>query len=190
MRLRSALAAAILLAPAAASAHTGIGDTSGLAHGFAHPFSGPDHLLAMFAVGLFAFRLGGAARWAVPVAFVGMMVAGGMLGFEGVELPFVETGIALSVLALGLAVAAGVAPPVAVAAALVGFFAIFHGHAHGGELPAGVGAASYTAGFVLATGLLHAAGLAVGALLTGRVAAVRFGGAAVALAGVALLAGV
>ncbi|MBI1243563.1 MAG: urease accessory protein [Alphaproteobacteria bacterium] len=189
MRLHSALAAMILLAPATASAHTGHGDTSGFAHGFMHPLSGIDHLLAMFAVGLFAFRLGGRALWAVPAAFVGMMAVGGVLGFEGVGLPFVETGIALSVLALGMAVATGITPPVAIAAALVGFFAIFHGHAHGGELPAGAGAAGYTAGFLAATALLHAAGIGAAALAAGRFALVRFGGAAVALAGVGLLVG-
>jgi urease accessory protein len=190
MRLRSALAAALLLVPAAASAHTGVDHADGFAHGFAHPMGGLDHLLAMFAVGLFAFRLGGQALWAVPAAFMGMMALGGLAGFAGLELPYVETAIALSVLALGLAVATGITPPVALATALVGVFAVFHGHAHGAELPAGAGAAAYTAGFLAATGLLHAAGIGAAALLSGRVAVVRLGGAAVALAGVALLAGV
>ena len=190
MRLRSALAAVLLLAPAVASAHTGVDHAEGFAHGFAHPFSGLDHLLAMFAVGLFAFRLGGRALWAVPAAFMGMMALGGVAGFEGAALPYVETAIALSVVALGLVVATGVALPTAVATAFVGIFAIFHGHAHGGELPAGTAAAAYTTGFLAATGLLHAAGIAAAALLSGRLAVVRLGGAAVALAGVALLAGV
>ncbi len=189
MRLAPALAAAILLIPGAALAHTGHGDVDGLARGFLHPLGGVDHLLAMFAVGLFAFRLGGRALWLVPAAFVGMMAVGGLLGFEGIALPFVEIAIAFSVLAIGLAVAWGRAPTVAAAMALVGFFAIFHGHAHGAELPAGASAVGYAAGFLAATALLHAAGIAA-AFAVSRAAIVRAGGAAVAFAGVALLAGI
>jgi urease accessory protein len=158
----------------------------GLAHGFAHPFGGLDHLLAMFAVGLFAVRLGGRALWLVPPAFVGMMALGVIAGFEGLEVPFVEAGIALSVVAIGIAVATGYVPPVAAAAALVGFFAIFHGFAHGAELPEGAGGLGYSAGFLAATALLHAAGVAAG--FTGP-RLVRAGGVAVALAGAVLLAG-
>jgi urease accessory protein len=189
MRLVPALAAAALLVPGAALAHTGHGDVDSLAHGFLHPLGGLDHLLAMFAVGLFAFQLSGRALWLVPAAFVGMMAVGGVLGFEGFDLPFVEIGIAFSVLALGLAVAWGQGVPTAAAMALVGFFAIFHGHAHGAELPDDAGALAYTAGFVVATALLHAAGIAAGFAVARKAAFVRAGGAGVALAGAALLAG-
>ena len=189
MRLVPALAAAALLIPGAALAHTGHGDAGSLAHGFMHPLGGLDHLLAMFAVGLFAFQLGGRALWRVPAAFVGMMAFGGLLGIEGVALPFVELAIAFSVLAIGLAVAWGQGVPTAFAMALVGFFAIFHGHAHGAELPADASALGYAAGFLAATAVLHAAGIAA-ASVASRAALVRAGGGAVALAGVALLAAV
>ncbi|MBL8831208.1 MAG: HupE/UreJ family protein [Rhodospirillales bacterium] len=185
MRFATVLAAALLV-PGAALAHTGHGSVEGLAHGFAHPFGGLDHLLAMFAVGLFAARLGGRALWIVPAAFVGTMAAGGLAGFEGLDLPFVEIAIALSVVAIGLAAAAGYVPPVAVAGAFVGFFALFHGFAHGAELPEGAGAVGYSAGFLAATALLHAAGVAAG-LAGPRL--VRAGGIAVALAGAVLVAG-
>ncbi len=186
MRVLPALAAAVLLVPGAALAHTGHGSVDGLAHGFAHPFGGLDHLLAMFAVGLFAVRLSGRALWLVPAAFVGMMALGGLAGFQGLDLPFVEIAIAVSVLAIGLAVATGYVPPVAAAAAFVGFFAAFHGFAHGGELPEGANAFGYSAGFLGATALLHAAGVAAG-FAGPRL--VRAGGVAVALAGAALVAG-
>jgi urease accessory protein len=189
MRLVPALAAAALLIPGAALAHTGHGDVGSLARGFLHPLGGVDHLLAMVAVGLFAFRLGGRALWLVPAAFVGMMAAGGLLGFESVALPFVDIAIAFSVLALGLAVAWNKDMPTAAAMALVGFFAVFHGHAHGAELPENAGALGYAAGFLAATALLHAAGIAA-ASVASRAALVRAGGGAVALAGVALLAAV
>ena len=188
MRLVPALAAALLI-PGAALAHTGHGDVNSLAHGFLHPLGGIDHLLAMFAVGLFAFQLGGRALWLVPAAFVGMMAVGGLLGFADVALPFVELVIAASVLAIGLAVAWGRSVPTAFAMALVGFFAIFHGHAHGAELPENTGALGYAAGFLAATALLHAAGIAA-AFAVSRAAIVRASGGAVALAGVALLVGV
>ncbi|MBI3503982.1 MAG: HupE/UreJ family protein [Proteobacteria bacterium] len=190
MRLVPAFAAAALLIPGAALAHTGHGDVEELAHGFVHPLGGIDHLLAMFAVGLFAFRLGGRALWLVPAAFVGMMAVGGLLGFEAVALPFVETAIAFSLVAIGLAAAWGRTPTVAAAMALVGFFALFHGHAHGAELPAEAGALGYAAGFLAATALLHAAGIAAAFAVSRQTALVRASGGAVALAGVALLAGI
>lgn len=185
MRFAPVLAAALLL-PGAALAHTGHGSVDGLAHGFAHPFGGLDHLLAMFAVGLLAVRIGGRALWLVPAAFVGTMALGGVAGFEGLDLPFVEIAIALSVVAIGVAVAAGYVPPTAAAAAFVGFFALFHGFAHGAELPEGANGFSYAIGFLVATALLHAAGIAAG-LAGPRL--VRAGGVAVALAGLALVAG-
>ncbi|MGE0714063.1 MAG: HupE/UreJ family protein [Alphaproteobacteria bacterium] len=183
-----------LLLPASAFAHTGAGDVGGLAHGFMHPLGGLDHVLAMVAVGLFAAHLGGRALWAVPAAFVVMMAAGGALGMAGVGLPAVETAIALSVLVLGAAVALRAAPTTAVAMGLVGFFAIFHGFAHGAELPDGVSGLAYAAGFAAATALLHAAGIALG-LAVGRFGgaiapiAARATGAVIAVAGVGMLAG-
>ena len=152
-------AAALALAPAAAWAHTGVGGSAGFAHGFVHPIGGLDHVLAMVAVGLFAAHLGGRALWAVPATFVAAMALGGVLGVAGVALPLVEVGIALSVVTLGLAVVAGRAWPVGLAMALVGVFAILHGHAHGAEMPAVASGVAYGLGFVLATALLHATGI-------------------------------
>ncbi|PZE09341.1 protein hupE, partial [Pseudomonas sp. 57B-090624] len=135
MTLRKALyALALFLTPALAFAHPGH-DSSGLMAGVAHPITGLDHLLAMLAVGLWAAQQQGAARWALPVTFVGTMLLGGLLGFEGLELPFMETGIAASVLALGLLVAVAVRPPMFVAVGLTALFALAHGVAHGLELP-------------------------------------------------------
>jgi urease accessory protein len=190
---RLALVAPLALLPTAALAHTGLGDTAGFAHGFAHPLSGLDHVLAMVAVGLFAAHLGGRALWLVPAAFVGMMVLGGALGVAGLGLPLVEVGIALSVVVLGAAVALRPNLPAAAAMALVGVFALFHGHAHGAEMPETASALTYGAGFVAATVLLHAAGLGLGLALGrapaygGRIA--QGAGAAMALAGVVLLVG-
>ncbi|MGY2051924.1 HupE/UreJ family protein [Methylobacterium sp. JK268] len=181
------LAAALLLLPQAALAHPGHGDAAGLAHGFVHPLSGADHVLAMVAVGLLAALRGGRALWALPAAFLGMMVVGGVLGASGVALPSVETGIALSIVAFGLAVAVGGGLPLAALAALVGVFAVFHGHAHGAEIPETASGLAYGAGFVAATALLHAAGIGLGlAAARVRPAAPVVGGA-VALAGLALL---
>jgi urease accessory protein len=187
----AALAAALL--PTAALAHTGVGDTGGFAHGFWHPVGGLDHVLAMVAVGAFAACLGGRALWIVPAAFVAMMAVGGFIGMEGIQLPFVETGIALSVVVLGLAVALRWKLPVAAASALVGLFAVFHGHAHGGEMPVDASGLTYATGFMLATALLHVAGiglgLAVGQIGTRSKLVLQAGGGAMALAGVALLGG-
>lgn len=187
------LLAALLFAPAA-FAHTGHGDVSGFAHGFAHPLGGLDHLLAMVTVGVFAWQLGGRALWLLPASFLVAMAAGGALGIGGLPVPFVETGIALSVVVLGAAVAFGVRAPLAMAMGLAGVFAVFHGYAHGAEMPAGAGGAAYAAGFVAATALLHLAGLGAGAAIGyagDRLGArtVRAAGGGVALAGVALLTG-
>ena len=160
--LARSLAAAILLIPTAAFAHTGHGDGHGLVHGFAHPLGGLDHILAMVTVGLFAWQLGGRALWLVPASFVLMMAAGGAAGMAGIPMPLVEFGIAASVIVLGTIVAIGIKTPVAVAMGLVGAFAIFHGYAHGAEMPVDASGVSYAAGFVLATALLHATGIALG----------------------------
>ncbi len=172
-----------------ALAHTGLEHAVSFASGFAHPWSGLDHMLAMVAVGLWAGANGGRALWAWPVAFVSVMLVGGALGIAGVALPMVEPGILASVIVLGLLVLAAIRLPVAIGAALVALFALLHGHAHGAELPAEAAAASYAAGFAMATALLHGIGLGVAHLATGARGAlvVRGAGALVAAAGVALV---
>lgn len=194
--MRIALVAAALVATAMpAFAHTGVGAHGGLAAGFTHPLLGLDHLLAMIAVGLFAAARGGKALWLVPLAFVAMMAGGGALAMAGIQVPMVELGIALSVVVLGGAVALRLSLPVAGAMALAGAFALFHGHAHGAEMPAGASAFTYAAGFVAATAMLHGIGIAIGMAAgygsrrTGQWA-VRSAGSVMALAGVGMLAGV
>lgn len=195
MRALSVASALLLVAlPTAAFAHTGHGDAGGFAHGFLHPMGGLDHVLAMLGVGVLAFMLGGRALWLVPLSFVGMMALGFGLGASGVEVPFVELGIALSVVVIGGVAALGRPLPVGAAMALVGAFAIFHGHAHGAEMPADASGLTYALGFMTATALLHAAGIfaALGvARLVGRHGrlAARLAGGAFALGGVGLLAG-
>ena len=144
---------AAFLAPTAALAHTGVGDTSGFMHGFMHPLGGLDHQLAMILVGVFAYQLGGRALWLVPLTFVGIMALGGFLGIAGIPVPFIELGIALSVIVLGAIVAFGVKVPVAAAMGIVGLFAIFHGHAHGSEMPMDASGFEYGLGFMLATAI-------------------------------------
>jgi urease accessory protein len=181
---------ALLVAAAPAYAHTGLADT----YGFAHPIGGIDHVLVMVAVGLFAAQLGGRAVWAVPLSFLAMMATGGAAGAVGLGLPLVEIGIALSVVVLGLAVAARVHLATVAAMAFVGCFALFHGHAHGAEIPDAASGFAYGTGFVLATASLHAAGIALG-LSIGKAGevfgghALRAAGSAIALAGIAMLAG-
>jgi len=162
--LRLAFLAAFL-APTAALAHTGVGDTSGFMHGFMHPLGGLDHQLAMILVGIFAYQLGGRALWLVPLTFVGVMAIGGLLGVAGIPVPFIELGIALSVIVLGAIVAFGVKVPVAAAMGIVGLFAIFHGHAHGSEMPMDASGLEYGLGFMLATAILHAVGIGIGFLI-------------------------
>lgn len=174
--------------PGIALAHTGVGETTGFMHGFGHPIGGADHLLAMVAVGLWAAQVGGRALWVVPCTFVGVMIIGGILGFTGVPVPFIEQGILLSVLILGVLIAGAFKLPLVYSALIVGLFAIFHGHAHGAEMPVALGAASYTFGFALATALLHLSGIGLG-MLVSRInlpAVTRFAGGAIALGGVYL----
>jgi len=182
------IATTLLLSPALAFAHPGH-DHAGVMSGLAHPLFGLDHLLAMLAVGLWAAQQQGAARWALPLTFVATMLFGGLLGFAGIEMPLMETGIAGSVLALGLLVALAVRPPVAIAVGLTALFAASHGVAHGLELPALSSPWGYAAGFVAATAALHAAGYAVARSLPQAAAPlVRIAGVASALTGAWLLA--
>ncbi|EJM58593.1 hydrogenase/urease accessory protein [Pseudomonas sp. GM49] len=190
MTLKRILGAlALLLTPALAFAHPGHGD-NGLIAGISHPLGGIDHLLAMLAVGLWAAQQQGAARWALPCTFVGTLLIGGMLGFEGMNLAALESGIAASVLALGLAVALAVRPPLVMAVGATALFALFHGVAHGLELPEMSSPWTYAAGFVAATAVLHAAGYALVRVLPQAAAPlVRLAGAASAVTGAWLLAG-
>lgn len=181
------LLAAIPLAPALA--HTGTGVAAGLESGFLHPLTGPDHLVAMVAVGLWGAQLGNPAIWVLPITFPLVMALGGLVGLLGVDLPLVEPVIALSGIALGLLVALQVRPPLWVAALVVGVFAIFHGYAHGRELPEAADPVAYAAGFVAATGLLHLAGIVIGVLVSWPAGAkvVRACGAAIGCVGLYFL---
>jgi urease accessory protein len=179
--------ASVLAGPALA--HTGVGAAHGFGGGLLHPLFGLDHVLAMVAVGLWAGLTGGRARLAYPLAFVGMMVLSGLWGMSGAALPGVEIGIAVSVVVLGLAIALRATPPLAAGAAACAIFAIFHGHAHGAELPQGASGLGYALGFVLATTALHGAGLGLAELLAARAPLLaRVAGGGLALAGVAILA--
>lgn len=175
-----------------AQAHTFGAHGAGFAAGLAHPFIGVDHLLAMVAVGLWAAQLGGRAIWRVPLAFMIVMALGCMLALGGLPLPAVEAGVASSVLVLGLLIAVAVRFPLVASILLVGVFALFHGHAHGQELPQATSALLYSLGFLLATGLLHASGAGLGILLGRGISAnwVRAVGGGIAAAGVVLWVGV
>ncbi len=158
-----AATAALLLAASPALAHTG-GSAGGFISGLSHPIGGWDHILAMVAVGLWGAQLGRPLVWLLPIAFPLMMAAGAATGLMGYPLPGVEIGIACSAIALGLMVLLEAKLPVAAAIAVVAFFAVFHGHAHGTELPAGQSGLLYSIGFVIATGLLHGVGIGIGAV--------------------------
>ncbi len=183
------LVLSLLLAPALAQAHPGF-HAAGFLHGAAHPVTGLDHICAMIAVGLWAAQRGGRAVRMVPLSFVSMMLVGGVLGAMGMALPQVETGIALSVLVLGLLVSAAVKLPLWASAAVVGMFAILHGHAHATETPMNVSALTYGLGFLASTAALHIVGIGFGLTLTRleKVSLLRFAGGAIAVCGVVLLA--
>jgi urease accessory protein len=176
---------------APAHAHEGAGVGGGLISGFLHPITGLDHVIAMVAVGLWGAFLGKPAIWQLPIVFPIVMAIGGAMGVANLPLPAVETGIALSALVLGLMVAFAARPPLWVAALIVGAFAIFHGYAHGRELPEAADAIAFSVGFVVATGLLHVAGIAFGLLAKWKAGtwAVRTAGAAIAAGGAAFLTG-
>jgi urease accessory protein len=180
--------AGVFLLPGLASAHILPGTSHGWHDGFAHPFSGLDHLLAMFAVGLWAAQHRGRAVWQIPLTFVGVMALGGLLGLTGAYLPGVELGIALSVLVLGGLIAAAPRLQVRWSVCLVGLFALCHGYAHGREMPASVGAIPFSAGFIAATLLLHGMGIAAGLYFQKQPRAIRLAGAAIALSSVCFFA--
>ncbi len=191
-RLRLLLLAAIFAAPAVAHAHPGHdGHDFGwdFRTGFSHPLLGWDHLAAMLAVGLWAVQLGGRARWLVPAAFVGVMALGAALARTGVAVPGVEQTIAASVLILGLLIASASKLPTWAGMALVGLFAAFHGFAHGAEMPGTSAGLTYGAGFVLATALIHLAGIGLGSLAARRSEKItRAAGLVIAACGVVLFA--
>jgi urease accessory protein len=172
-------------------AHTTQGVGLGFISGFTHPLTGIDHLLAMIAVGIWGTQLGAPAIWLLPVTFPLVMSMGGALGVRGIPLPGVEIGVAASAFVLGMMIILAARPRLAVAAVLVGLFAVFHGYAHGVELPKAADPLAYGLGFVLVTGLLHACGIAI-ALIDhwsfGRLA-LRGMGAAISAVGVYLLVG-
>jgi urease accessory protein len=186
---RALVAASLAALVAPAFAHVQSGQAAGFVTGFLHPVSGLDHVLAMVAVGLWGAQLGAPAIWLLPITFPIVMALGGFLGLLGVPLPGVEVGIAASAILLGAAVMTERRPPLYAAMALVGLFAVFHGHAHGTELPPGQSALLYSLGFVMATGCLHAIGIAIGAVHrwpTGRII-LRVAGGGVGLAGLFFL---
>jgi urease accessory protein len=188
-RYRVLVALLLSVVSSAALAHTESGQATGFLTGLLHPASGLDHVLAMVAVGLWGAQLGAPAIWLLPVTFPMVMALGGVLGLLGMPLPGVELGIAASAVLLGAAVMTERRPPLFAAVVLVGFFAVFHGHAHGTELPPGQSGLLYSLGFVVATGCLHAIGIAIGSVHrwpAGRVA-LRIAGGGVGLAGLFFL---
>ena len=184
-----AVAASILLSPVIVIAHPETGAVGGFVSGVLHPLTGVDHVVAMFAVGLWGAFLGAPAMFALPIVFPIVMAFGGALGIAGVPLPGIETGIACSGAVLGCMVATGARPPIWIAAVIVGVFAVFHGYAHGVEMPHVANPLTYAIGFVLATGMLHLAGIAFGLLTrwnSGRIA-VRLGGGVICVIGFGFL---
>jgi urease accessory protein len=196
MRRLLAIGAALVVTSlgAPAFAHTGVSPTHDLTHGFLHPFGGLDHVLAMVAVGLYAAQIGGRGLWMLPAAFVGAMLAGGLLGYAGTPVPMVEQGIAVSVIAMGALIALGVRLPAVVAVTLVAAFALAHGHAHGSEGATLASFLPYAAGFAAATVILHGVGIGAGLALD-RLGALpatvlrRAAGVAGVLAGTVILVG-
>lgn len=162
LQLFTALSLIFLLVPIMAHAHVAQGQAAGFFTGIEHPWSGLDHILAMVAVGLWGAQLGNPAIWVLPIAFPMMMAVGAMMGLMGIPVPGVEIGIALSAIMLGLMVLLDMRAKLLIAGILVGFFAIFHGHAHGTELPAGQSGLLYSMGFVIGTGCLHGVGILIG----------------------------
>ena len=184
----SLLALGLLLAlPGLASAHIVFGSPHGMHDGFMHPLTGLDHLLAMFAVGLWAAQYRGRAVWMIPLTFVSVMVLGGIVGVSGAYVPGAELGIAGSLLALGGLIATATRFKPSLSMLVVGFFALFHGYAHGHEMPAAVSAFSFSVGFVMATLILHGLGIAAGFWLQKQQRVLAFAGSAIALCSIFFL---
>ena len=188
----ASLTCVLLCISSVAYGHEGAGIAGGFVSGFTHPILGWDHVAAMVAVGLWGAFLGSPAIWILPVVFPLVMAFGGALGVMCIPIPSIETGIAVSAIVLGAMVAFAIRPPLWVAAILVGVFAIFHGHAHGTELPSAANPLAYSAGFVISTGMLHLSGIAFGLLVrwpAGKIA-VRTFGVFISIAGVGFLTGI
>ncbi len=188
--LASLVLGALLLVSGPAAAHTEVGVPGGLLSGFLHPLTGLDHLVAMVAVGLWGAQLGKPGIWVLPICFPAVMALGGVLGILGIPLPATEIVVALSALVLGFAVAMALRVPFWAAAAVVAVFAVFHGYAHGAEMPGAANALAYGVGFVAATGTLHSAGILIGVLTrwpTGAQAVRALGAAIAGLGGVFML---
>jgi urease accessory protein len=189
------LLAALLfcLLPASAFAHEGASLPYGsFLAGLTHPVLGADHFLAMVSVGMVSAQIGGRAIWTVPATFVGVMAFGGLLGYLDIGMTAIEAGIAISVLALGIAIAADRRLPISLVMTTVGFFAIFHGYAHGAEMPTVANAVTYSLGFMTGTAALHVAGVIIGDISQHYSAGklmLRFSGAAIAATGAYFLAG-
>jgi len=179
--------ASLLALSPVALAHTGMHPVDGFVSGFTHPFLGTDHLLAMIAVGLWAVAVAPRRVWLLPLAFMAVMGLGGWLGAAGIPLAYTETGIAASVVLLGLLVAGKVRLSQFTAVSLVSLFALFHGHAHGAEISADAELWTYAAGFVAATGLLHLAGVILGGWLLAKPVWYRGCGIVMGATGLALL---
>jgi len=187
------LALALVLFPTLAHAHPGHGaEIGGIGWGLAHPFTGFDHILAMIAVGLWAVQLGKRALWLLPLSFVGAMATGAALGMSGLRLPFLEPAILASVIALGALIAFAARLPPGTSAAVVAVAALFHGQAHGSEIPAGAAGFQTAIGFIIATALLHVIGVAGGLTFQtlAQPRAIRFAGAAIVSAAVLIGLGV
>ena len=184
--------AATVIHPNPALAHTATGGASGFVSGFIHPILGLDHVVAMVAVGLWGVWLGSPAVWLLPVVFPMVMAMGGVLGILNIPLPAVEMLIAISAVVLGICVALKFKPPLWAAAVMVGLFAIFHGYAHGAELPTAQSPLTYCIGFVIATGLMHLTGIGIGLLHRTRKGewSIRTIGAGISATGVLFLIGV
>lgn len=182
----------LALSPEAALAHSGGGIAGGFISGFTHPILGWDHVVAMVAVGLWGAFLGAPAIWLLPVVFPLVMAFGAVLGILGIPVPAVEVGIAGSAVVLGLLILFKTRLPLVAAAIIVAFFAIFHGYAHGTELPEAVSPAAYGIGFVISTGVLHLAGIAFGLLIKwpSGVYAIQAGGGVISLVGLSFLFGI
>lgn len=181
--------ALLVAVPTLLHAHPFHGDVAGLAGGLGHPFSGLDHILAMLAVGIWGAQKGGTARWALPLSFVAVMAAGGALGAAGVGIPMVEEGIIVSVLLFGVLIATAVRVPIGASIAIVALMGLFHGHAHGAEMPADASGLLYGLGFIAATAILHLIGIAMGSG-AGRLSTVRgarLAGGAIALGGLCMI---
>jgi urease accessory protein len=176
---------ATLVAPSLAHAHVGVSETGEFLHGIGHPLSGVDHICAMIAVGFWAAQMAGRSVWAIPLTFITVMALGGVLGMMDLKVPFVETGIVVSLLTFGVLIAASIRLPLATNIAIVGLFAIFHGQAHGAEMPGTSSAIAYGAGFLIATAFLHASGIGLGIAIQNLASPkiIRFAGIAIVLCG-------